>query len=79
MAEYTIICMEDSSGYHDPLIYTLEFEDIRSLTEGQVFDKVVQERLEEIGDDELEEEIRARLRVCLIFEGDLYPVADWRT
>lgn len=72
----TTICMEDTKGYPDPLIYIVEAP--MNASPEEITEMVIQERLEEIG-DEWEEEVRESLRVCLAWEGDPgNPVFDHR-
>lgn len=75
MKTLTCICMENSPGYPDPLIYTVEvseditFEDLQSL--------VREQRLEDLG-EEMRDEVYATFRLCFAFEGDHHPIYDER-
>lgn len=64
----TTICTENHPGYPDPLIYVVEAP--INASPDEIKELVIQERIDELG-EELEDEIREGLNICLAFEGDL--------
>jgi hypothetical protein len=65
MFEYTVIAMEDLPGYPHPLLYTLA-SDVE-LTEDQIMDRVTEERIEEVGKEDI-----YLFQILVAWEGSLH-------
>lgn len=82
---YTVVCMERSSPlppvYPDPLIYNFELDLVDLDDESKLKRLVAEERVKEVyvGSEFDFEEIAAGIQIVVVFPGDLYPVADFRT
>lgn len=70
----TAVCMLALPDYPDPLIYS--FKAYPEETMEQLFERCVKTRKAETG--ETKKSIREKLRICMVFKGDLNPTHDWR-